>query len=171
MGVGPYGRTGRDQLAALEARFAESRAAGPGEVVVFACSNAGWDRSTALRATAAEVVPVACAGSLHTSVIESCLRGGAGGVLVLSCPRRDCRFREGPKWLEQRLFAGREAELHERVDRRRIAFAALSTGETPAALAVLADLTRQVRALGASGEPSGDMVAICDPPVEEEVHA
>lgn len=170
MGVGPYGRTGRDQLVALEPRL-ERWTGAPAEVVVFACSNAGWDRSAALRAAAPEIVPVSCAGSLHTSVIESCLRGGVGGVLVLSCPRRDCRFREGPKWLEQRLFEGREAELHERVDRRRVAFAALSTGEASAALALLAELVERVRALGGSGRPTGEMEAICDPPVEEEVHA
>ena len=169
MGVGPYGRTGRDQLAALEARFLAAPLA-PRRVTVFACSNAGWERSPELRA-AAEVVPVACAGSLHTSVIETCLRRGAPGVMVLSCPVRDCRFREGPKWLGQRLFHGREAELHERVDRARVAYAALSLAETPAALALLTELRDRCRDLG-EGRDDGETAAVCDSaPAAEEVHA
>ena len=67
--------------------------------------------------------PVDCAGNLHTSVIELLLRGGAAGVLVLPCHLRDCRNREGPRWLEQRIYHGREAELQARVDRRRISVA------------------------------------------------
>ncbi len=160
MGVGPWGRTGRDQRAALEGLLERSPGR-PAEIVVFACAGAGWDRSPALRATATELVPLACAGSLHTSVIETCLRRGVGGVLVLSCPARDCRYREGPKWLAERLYAGREAELHERVDRARVAFAALSTAEAEEALTVLAGLQQRVRALGGGTEDSREVAAIC----------
>ena len=171
MGVGPWGRTGRDQLAALDQllRGSPGRAS---EVTVFTCSNAGWDGSAALRASGAEIVPVACAGSLHTSVVEACLRRGVGGVLVLSCPTRDCRFREGPKWLRERFYAGREAELHERVDRERVALAALSTAETPAALALLAGLTERVRAMETRAAQDGEPEAICEPPLAEaEINA
>jgi coenzyme F420-reducing hydrogenase delta subunit/Pyruvate/2-oxoacid:ferredoxin oxidoreductase delta subunit len=170
MGVGPWGRTGRDQLAALEPRLERPRDGG--EIAVFACSNAGWERSPELRSAGVEIVPVSCAGSLHTSVLETCLRRGFGGVLVLSCPARDCRFREGPKWLEQRLYAGREAELHERVDRARVAFGALSRAETPAAMTLLAGLAERVRVLGAAQTEGAVPEPVCDPwPLEEEVHA
>jgi coenzyme F420-reducing hydrogenase delta subunit len=65
---------------------------------------------------------VVCAGSLHTSVVEYLVRAGAGGVLVAACPGRDCWNREGPKWLAQRLYAGREADLKPRVDRQRLRY-------------------------------------------------
>jgi coenzyme F420-reducing hydrogenase delta subunit len=51
-------------------------------------------------------------------------------VLIVSCPARDCWNREGAKWLEQRLFHEREAELKERVDRRRVRLVELSAGES-----------------------------------------
>ena len=57
---------------------------------------------------------------MHTSVVEYLLRSGVGGVLVVGCPPRDCRNREGPKWLEERLYNDREAELKSRVDKRRV---------------------------------------------------
>jgi len=32
------------------------------------------------------------------------------------CPPRDCAGREGPKWLDARLFREREAELQKQID-------------------------------------------------------
>ena len=168
MGVGPHGRTGRDQLSALEPRLARLRL-DRSEVVVFACASGGWDGARALRAPGVEVVAVSCAGSLHTSVIETCLRKGVGGVLVLACPTRDCRYREGPKWLEQRLFAGREAELHARVDRERLRFAALSRAEEPAALALLDGLRARLEARDSGTGEELDLVALCERGEVEEV--
>lgn len=171
MGVGPYGRTGRDQLAELEPRLARLRL-DRREVVVFACAAAGWDRSRALRAAGVEIVGLSCAGSLHSSVVETCLRRGVGGVVVLACPARDCRYREGPKWTEQRLFHGREAELHERADRQRLRFAALSRSEESKALALVSGLrarlasSRPAEASGPPEEPVCERAA-----AEEAVHA
>ena len=50
-------------------------------------------------------------------------------MLVLGCPPRDCWGREGGKWAEERLFHDREAELHRRVDRRRVRLAWVAAGE------------------------------------------
>jgi quinol-cytochrome oxidoreductase complex cytochrome b subunit/coenzyme F420-reducing hydrogenase delta subunit len=119
MGVGPPDRTGRDQLSRVRAFVAERRP-GPDDVVVIACTRGAGGAGAAPEFRGAPVLPVSCAGSLHTSVIEYLVRMGAGGALVVSCPPRDCWNREGPKWLEQRLYHDREAELQERVDRRRV---------------------------------------------------
>ena len=70
---------------------------------------------------------------------------------MLSCPPRNCYFREGPKWLEERLEHGRDAALHPRVDRRRVAFASLSATEGAAIRAAhrrLPELDRRARADG-----------------------
>jgi len=160
MGVGPFGRTGRDQLAATREKLA-TRPSGPREVVVLACLNGLGGRPEELAVAGARLEPVACAGSVHSAAIESWLRGGAGGVVLLSCPARDCRFREGPKWLEARLFAGREAELKPRVDRRRVAFVAASLGEGAAARATIAALRDRVAALGPAAEESLDPEPEC----------
>jgi ferredoxin len=119
MGVGPPGRTGRDQLSAIRAFVGEHRP-GARDVVVVACTRGAGGIGREAEWRGAPVVPVTCGGNLHTSVIEYLIRSGAGGVLVATCPPRDCSSREGPKWLEQRVYHDREAELQQRVERRRV---------------------------------------------------
>jgi len=121
MGVGPPGRTGRDQLEHVR-RYIQATPPDQAGVVLVACSFGAGDLSREEHFEGAAVYPVECAGSLHTSVVELLVRGGAGGVLVAACPGRDCWNREGPKWAAQRIFGGREAELKERVDRSRIRY-------------------------------------------------
>jgi ferredoxin/coenzyme F420-reducing hydrogenase delta subunit len=113
MAVGPPGRTGRDQLAAARAWLAAHPSARD-DVLVLGCQH------SAAGAPGESAYALPCAGNLHTSVVEWFVRSGVPGVAVVSCPPRDCRGREGPRWLGERLFAGREAELQERVDRRRV---------------------------------------------------
>ena len=130
MGVGPPGRTGRDQLARVR-DFVASDAFRAGAIVVVACGRSGGAergpsnaRRTSPDSDRAGEGParfeVSCAGNLHTSVVEYLVRAGARGVLVVACPPRDCSGREGPKWLVERLYHEREAELKARVDRRRV---------------------------------------------------
>lgn len=152
MGVGPPGRTGRDQLSAVRA-FITARRAGPRDVVAIACDRGAGGLA---RMDGALVVPVTCAGNVHTSVIELLLRAGAGGVLVASCPPRDCWSREGPKWLEQRVYHDREAELQERVDRRRVRIVHAALGERAAVEGELAHFRAEVAALAVAAAGSAD---------------
>jgi ferredoxin/coenzyme F420-reducing hydrogenase delta subunit len=140
MAVGPPGRTGRDQLAAVRELVAQ-RPFAPGDVVVVACNNGvGAAGDPALR------LAIECAGNLHSSVVELLVRSGAGGVLVAACSPRDCRAREGPKWLGERLFHEREAELQTRVDRARVRVVALGAGERAAFAEALARFREEVGA-------------------------
>ncbi|MDT8342278.1 MAG: hydrogenase iron-sulfur subunit, partial [Longimicrobiales bacterium] len=75
---------------------------------------------------------------------------GGGGVLVASCPPRDCWNREGPVWLEERLFHGREAELKERVDRRRVRVAWAGAGDVLTVATALQAYRAEVAALEAA---------------------
>jgi len=98
-------------------------------VVLVACSRGAGGAAQETHYLGAPVFPVSCAGSLHTSVIEYLVRAGAGGVLVMSCPPRDCWNREGVTWLEERVYHDREAELKARVDRRRVRIASAGAHE------------------------------------------
>ena len=117
------------------------------DIVIIGCTRGGGGAASSDRFDGAPVFGVSCAGSLHSSVIELFIRGGAGGVLVLACPKEDCWNREGPVWLEQRLYHEREAELQERVDRRRVQVAYLSLSETARAREQLAALRASVAAM------------------------
>lgn len=163
MGVGPPGRTGRDQFAGVQA-FLASADRRAGEIVVIGCDHGAGGFAPALGAEGAAVLPVGCAGNLHTTVIEMLLRGGAGGVLVLACPPRDCWSREGPRWLVERVHHEREAELQSRVDRARVRIAHANAHEDRQAVAVLRAFAAEVAALGA---PLDDRMheadTVCEP--------
>ncbi len=157
MGVGPPGRTGRNQLREVES-FLEAVTPGPADVVLAACRNGLGLHEKLLAAPSppadgaltGDVLPfdTGCSGSVHTSVIEVLLRRGAGGVFMLSCPPRDCRYREGPMWLSERVYNDREAELHDRVDKRRVHIASFAPTEVKAARQALAAFRQEVASLG-----------------------
>jgi len=168
MGVGPPGRTGRDQLERVREYLARAEP-GAGTIVAVCCARGAARFGHLLAADGAALHPVDCAGNLHTSAIELLIRGGAGGVLVLACPPRDCWNREGPRWLMERIYHDREAELQPRVDRRRVRVAYANAGEPSAALAALREFAAQVAALGATtAEGAVELEAVCEPaPVAE----
>ncbi|HEX5818022.1 MAG TPA: hydrogenase iron-sulfur subunit [Gemmatimonadales bacterium] len=162
MGVGPAGRTGRDQLEQIRAAMSGVEAE-TGRIVVFACRHGPGALAPALTDAGAQVRLVDCAGNLHTSTVEFALRRGAAGALILSCPPRDCRNREGPAWLEQRLYHEREAELKARVDRRRLRVAYVGAAEGVEARAAFAELEASVAGLARPlAEAAPDLDEACE---------
>jgi ferredoxin len=146
MGVGPPKRTGRDQMKAMESLIA-GHPIGDQEVVVLACGQ-GCGLSPQFRdLDRVRLVPTGCSGSLHTSVMELFLRRGAIGVMVISCPSRDCTNREGPKWLEQRVYHDREAELMARVDRRRVRLHQATRAQGAEAARAALEFAQELRAM------------------------
>ena len=139
--------------------------------MVLACGNGPAARPERLAVDGAVIETVACAGSVHSARIERLLRDGVGGVLLLSCPPRDCRFREGPKWLAARIFERREAELKPRVDRRRVALVACSPHESDRARAAIAAMVARVRALGIAPDAGPEPEIECEPASREAVGA
>jgi len=163
MGVGPAGRTGRTQLDDLRRLLAVPGREGA-RVLVLACEQGAAALAPSLEAAGAECRAVACAGNLHTAVIELAIRAGAPGVLVLSCPPRDCSGREGPRWLHERLYNDREAELQPRVDRRRVRVAYAGAAERAEALAALATFQADLALLERPGaESNPDVETACEP--------
>jgi len=163
MGVGPLGRTGREQLTHAQA-FLAACVRRSGQVVVACCVHGAGLAAAALSAEGAAVYRVDCAGNLHTSVIEILLRGGAGGVLVLACPPRDCRNREGPHWLEERVYHDREAELQARVDRARVRIAYASGGEHHGAVTALRRFAAEIASLEVpDAETAIEVDTVCEP--------
>ncbi len=179
MGVGPPTRTGKDQLAGVKAYIASHRPTRD-QIVIVGCDRSageakaldhlglGPDRDRLL----APIMPVTCAGNLHTSVVEYLVRAGAGGVLVVACPPRDCWSREGPIWMEERLFQDREAELKARVDRRRVRVAYAAHGEWGAVRDAVNAFQPVVATLASEeAEKSIEIDVVCETSTEQEVEA
>lgn len=166
MGVGPPGRTGRDQLIGVRDELVNLPR--PAPIVAICCAQAPSSHVEAIRARGAHIRTVTCAGNLHSSVVELLIRDGVPGVIVFGCPPRDCIGREGPKWLAERLFNGREAELKARVDRLRVRVGTLAVGELDASLAAFDSFARDVAALYPPvGEAEVEIDLLCElEPVE-----
>jgi ferredoxin/coenzyme F420-reducing hydrogenase delta subunit len=163
MAVGPPLETGRDQLSQVR-EFVAGRRFVPSDVVLVACRHGAGRLAQHADAGGAAVYGVTCVGHLHTSVVEYLLRAGVGGVLIASCPPRDCWNREGPKWLEQRLHHGREAELRESIDRRRLGVVYAGEGERRVVLRALGELRDAVGALDrAQAESRIELELECEP--------
>ncbi|MDH4348080.1 MAG: hydrogenase iron-sulfur subunit, partial [Gemmatimonadota bacterium] len=147
MRVGPPARTGRDQLAQVKS-FTAGEAPSADAIVIVACQRGAGGITAAAGLDGAKVYPVECVGNLHTSSIEYLVRSGVQGVLIVSCPPRDCWTREGVAWMEQRLYHEREAELQARVDRRRIRVVHAAAGEHVEVRHALAAFRAELGAMG-----------------------
>lgn len=147
MGVGPPLRSGRDQLTQVQDFIRQVEPAGLGVVVVACDRSAGGFSKDVL---GVPVYEVTCTGNLHTSVVELLVRSGAGGVLIATCPPRDCWSREGSHWLEERLYNDREAELKPRVDRRRVRVVYAAEAESRTLLRALREFQSEVGELEAA---------------------
>ena len=136
-------------MAAVRA-FMDRERPGPRDVVMIGCDRGAGIGVNASR-PGVRVWPITCVGNLHSSVVELLIRAGAGGVMVVACPPRDCWNREGPKWTEQRLFHDREAELQARVDRRRVRLVFAAVGDRDLLAAALGEFQAAIAALVAQG--------------------
>lgn len=169
MAVGPTTWTGRDEVAEVRAFLAAS-SCGPDDVVVIACQHGAGRVHREERIDGAFVYPARCAGNLHTSVIELLLRSGVGGVMVASCPPRDCHGREGPRWLEARVHEGREAELRETLDRTRLQLVHVAEGERSVLVRELEAFRGVLRSAAPSpSETDPELDTECDPAAPEAI--
>ena len=165
MGIGPAGRTGRDQLQAVRL-FRAAHPAALGAVVIVACRSGAGGIALLDDVEGSPVYTVSCSGNLHSSGVEYLVRSGAAGVLVVSCPPRDCWNREGGRWLEERLYHDREAELQPRVDKRRVRVAWAGERERHVVRAELARFRADLAALGpADAEAAPEVGVECEAPV------
>lgn len=50
------------------------------------------------------VMPLPCVAMLQPSMMEHAFKAGADGIFIAGCEVNDCHYREGNKWLEQRIL-------------------------------------------------------------------
>jgi ferredoxin/coenzyme F420-reducing hydrogenase delta subunit len=160
MAIGALGITARDQLAQVR-DFLAAESPTSSDVVIVGCT---WSAARAeAERTGAKFFPVECVGSMHSSMVEKMLKGGAGGVLVVGCQEHDGRTREGVTWTEERLFEGRLADLKPRVDRARVRLAQASLGESAVLHAAVQAFAAEIDQLAIENAESEtfDVVAVC----------
>ena len=122
-----------DRLRAkLEHRLVRLDGVAPGapKVVVFGCPpEAGGADLSRVEDARTATIDLLCAGQLPPSFVEYALRAGADGVLVSGCRERDCAFRLGNRWTDERLAATRAPRLRASVPATRVRVAWAGRGQ------------------------------------------
>jgi F420-non-reducing hydrogenase iron-sulfur subunit len=67
-----------------------------------------------------KIIKVPCSGMIQPIMMESALKKGADGVFACGCRMGDCHYREGNKFLRERLMGERMPKLKPNVDKRRV---------------------------------------------------
>ena len=99
-----------------------------------------------------KVIKVPCSGMIQPIMIETALKKGAVGVIAMGCRMGDCHYREGNKFLRERLLGTRMPKLKPNVDKQRVQGFWLSAVEYDKYL----DMTQQFnQALSQKNQPEG----------------
>lgn len=67
-----------------------------------------------------KIITVPCSGLIQPIMLETALKKGAKGCFATGCRIGDCHYREGNKFLQDRLLGKRMPKLKPSVDKRRI---------------------------------------------------
>ncbi len=66
------------------------------------------------------VIQVPCSGQIQPIMLETAFKNGADGVITTGCRIGDCHYREGNKFLQERLLGNRPPKLSNAIDRKRL---------------------------------------------------
>ena len=67
-----------------------------------------------------KIVKVPCSGFVKPSWIEKSLKNGAAGAFVCGCCQGDCQYREGNKFIVERVTGARPPYLKKTVDKTKV---------------------------------------------------
>lgn len=69
---------------------------------------------------AVKIIALPCSGQIQPIMIETALKKGADGVFTCGCRIGDCHYREGNKFLRERLLGKRMPKLKPTVDKTKV---------------------------------------------------
>ncbi|MGH9550816.1 MAG: hydrogenase iron-sulfur subunit [Terriglobales bacterium] len=95
------------------------------------------------------VVKFPCSGMIQPKMIEGAFKNGAAGVIVCGCQIGDCFYREGNKWIRERLLGERPPTLKKGTDRARILALWLSRLQTSKFVSESKEFVAKVREMPA----------------------
>jgi len=67
-----------------------------------------------------KIITLPCSGHIQPIMIETALKNGAAGVFTTGCRIGDCHYREGNKFLRERLLGKRMPKLKPTVDKSKV---------------------------------------------------
>lgn len=108
-----------------------------------------------------KIIKVPCSGHIQPIMIETAIKLGADGVFATGCRMGDCHYREGNRFLRERLLGERMPKLKPNVNKQRVRAYWLSALEYSRFNSEVCDFKEYVKCLGpaepvaaAAGKPA-----------------
>lgn len=98
------------------------------------------------------IIKVPCSGQIQPIMIETALKKGAEGVFCTGCRIGDCHYREGNKFLRERLLGKRMPKLKPNVDKKRVQAYWLSAVEYEKLQGMVSDFQTDCEQMKPSGQ-------------------
>jgi F420-non-reducing hydrogenase iron-sulfur subunit len=101
-----------------------------------------------------KIITVPFSGMIQPIMFEMGLKQGAEGVFATGCRMGDCHYREGNKFLNERLMGERMPKLKPAVDKRRVQAYWLSAVEYDQFITMVKEFDQTLAALVSSQAPA-----------------
>lgn len=98
-----------------------------------------------------KIIKVPCSGIIQPIMLETALKKGADGVFATGCRMGDCHYRDGNKFLRERLLGKRMPKLKPSVDKTRVQAYWLSAPEYKEFIAMVGDFHTFLKSCDATG--------------------
>ncbi|MBW1866559.1 MAG: hydrogenase iron-sulfur subunit [Deltaproteobacteria bacterium] len=131
------------------------------KLIVFICN---WDAYHGLETAGAEqlsydprVIPIrlTCMGRISTGIILKAFEQGAMGVLLLGCPKDDCRYDSGIRFAEEVVLEAKKILNLLGYSENRLRLDHLKTGEGKAFTEKVSEFMRRLDKPTVSGKNGG----------------
>jgi F420-non-reducing hydrogenase iron-sulfur subunit len=122
------------------------------------CSYAGADLAGSSRTkypADIRIIRVPCSCRVDPNLVIKCLQQGVDGVLVSGCHPGDCHYTSGNYNARRRMLMLKELLVFVGLDPRRVQMSWVSASEGGKWAQVVADVTKEIKALGSNGHAGG----------------
>lgn len=95
------------------------------KIIAFCCENSSIMAAENVEYSnsimdAIEIVRLPCSGKIEIGLVLKCLENGSPGVLILACPKDNCKYISGNRRAEKRIDTIKKALSNAGLDKNRV---------------------------------------------------
>ncbi len=95
------------------------------KLIAFCCENSSLKAAENVEESnsimdAVEIVRLPCSGKVEIGLVLKCLENGSPGVLVLACPKDNCKYISGNRRAEKRIAMIKKSLSTAGIDKERV---------------------------------------------------
>jgi F420-non-reducing hydrogenase iron-sulfur subunit len=115
------------------------------KIIAFCCENSSLmaaknieDGSAVLNAV--EIINVPCSGKVETGLVLKCLENGSPAVLIMACPKDNCKYISGNRRTEKRIGMIKKALTSAGINEKRVHMDFLSSLDSHKFVEIVKDM-------------------------------